>query len=103
VSFGQKISDASVSKLLKSMQSALKKDDSPLKYSSIFIVLDFVIIQDFKTKINYSLGYIFHIAANLGSTGNFAFNHIEDAIIQADEVDGQFLQFEGGLSITSNT
>jgi ribosomal protein S6E (S10) len=28
------------------------------------------------------------------------FERIEDAIVQADEVDGKFLQFEGGLSIT---
>lgn len=46
-----------------------------------------------------SLGYTFHIASDLG--GTFGFDRIEDAIIQADEVDGQYLQFEGGLSVTS--
>lgn len=51
----------------------------------------------------FSLGYAFHIASDLGSVGTFAFDRIEDAIIQADEVNGQFLQFEGGLSITSKS
>ncbi|XP_015178957.1 PREDICTED: dolichyl-diphosphooligosaccharide--protein glycosyltransferase subunit 2 [Polistes dominula] len=49
----------------------------------------------------WNLGYTFHIASDLGSFGTFALHRIEDAIIQADEVNGQFLQFEGGLSITS--
>ncbi|KAG8229959.1 hypothetical protein J437_LFUL008532 [Ladona fulva] len=41
-------------------------------------------------------------AAILGSQeGKFAFERIEDAIVQADEVNGKFLQFEGGLSITA--
>jgi oligosaccharyltransferase complex subunit delta (ribophorin II) len=48
----------------------------------------------------FSLGYSFHIAAHLGTDGTFAFDRIEDAIVQADEVDSRFLQFEGGLSIT---
>jgi oligosaccharyltransferase complex subunit delta (ribophorin II) len=48
-----------------------------------------------------SLGYTFHIAADIGIPAAFAFDHIEDAMIQADEVDSQYLQFEGGLSITS--
>lgn len=48
-----------------------------------------------------SLGYAFHIASDFGTNGMFAFDRIEDAIIQADEVDGQYLQFEGGLSVTS--
>jgi len=47
------------------------------------------------------LGYTFHIAADLGTPAAFAFDRIEDAVVQADEVDGQYLQFEGGLSITS--
>ena len=29
------------------------------------------------------------------------FDRIEDALVQADEVDGRMLQFEGGLSVTS--
>lgn len=49
-----------------------------------------------------SLGYLFHAGAALGGDVSFVFNHIEDAIVQADEVDGRFLQFEGGLSITGN-
>jgi oligosaccharyltransferase complex subunit delta (ribophorin II) len=48
----------------------------------------------------FSLGFSFHIAAQLGTDGTFAFDRIEDAIVQADEVDSRFLQFEGGLSIT---
>ena len=48
-----------------------------------------------------SLGYVFHIAADIGPPAAFAFDRIEDAVVQADEVDGQYLQFEGGLSITS--
>ncbi|XP_063216236.1 dolichyl-diphosphooligosaccharide--protein glycosyltransferase subunit 2 [Bacillus rossius redtenbacheri] len=72
----QKKGDAS--KLIKTLQAALKKDDSLL-----------------------NLGYSFHIAAHLGTDGTFAFDRIEDAIVQADEVDSRFLQFEGGLSITA--
>ena len=30
------------------------------------------------------------------------FDRIEDAVVQADEVDGKFLQFDGGLAVTSN-
>ncbi|XP_058805642.1 dolichyl-diphosphooligosaccharide--protein glycosyltransferase subunit 2 [Phymastichus coffea] len=78
VSFGQKVSDASATKLMKNLQASLKKDDNLL-----------------------NLGYIFHIAADLGPAGSFALNQIDDAIVQADEVNGRFLQFEGGLSITS--
>jgi hypothetical protein len=50
--------------------------------------------------VYYSLGYLFHIAAGLGSAGSFAVDRIEDAIVQADEIDRRMLQFEGGLSIT---
>ena len=47
------------------------------------------------------MGYTFHIASELGSAGSFAVKRIEDIIVQADEVDGRYLQFEGGLSVTS--
>ncbi|KAK3923030.1 Dolichyl-diphosphooligosaccharide--protein glycosyltransferase subunit 2 [Frankliniella fusca] len=73
---GQRPSDTP--KVLKNIQSALKKDDSAL-----------------------SLGYAFHVAAATGADGRVIFDRIQDAIAQADEVDGRFLQFEGGLSITA--
>lgn len=66
-----------VAKLIKTMQAILKKNDSLT-----------------------NLGYLFHIASNLGSDGAFAFDRIEDAVVQADEVDSKYLQYEGGLSIT---
>ncbi|KAL6440134.1 hypothetical protein ACFW04_003029 [Cataglyphis niger] len=74
----QKIPAARIDKLVKLIQAALRKDDSL-----------------------WNLGYTFHIAADIGAPAAFAFDRIEDAVVQADEVDGQYLQFEGGLSITS--
>ncbi|XP_018397235.1 PREDICTED: dolichyl-diphosphooligosaccharide--protein glycosyltransferase subunit 2 [Cyphomyrmex costatus] len=74
----QKIPSARIDKLVKLIQVTLRKDDSL-----------------------WNLGYVFHIAADIGTPAAFAFDRIEDAIVQADEVDGQYLQFEGGLSITS--
>lgn len=44
-----------------------------------------------------AMGYSFHIAAAIGGDVQSFYDHIEDVIEQADEVDGQFLQFEGGL------
>merc|ERR1740129_2563730 len=62
----------------KSLTAALKKDDSLL-----------------------NLGLAFHTASMLeGDLGQF-FERIEDAVVQADEVNGELLQFEGGLSVTS--
>lgn len=65
-----------MAKLTKNLQVILKKDDS----------------------LN-SLGFGFYMASELGAA--FAVDRIEDAIMQADEVDGKMLQFEGGLSITA--
>ncbi|XP_008550108.1 dolichyl-diphosphooligosaccharide--protein glycosyltransferase subunit 2 [Microplitis demolitor] len=78
VSLSQKLSESTISKLVKLLQAALKKDDNLL-----------------------NLGYIYHIAAVLGPAGDFALDKIEDTIVQADEVNGRSLQFEGGLSVTS--
>ena len=72
----EKLSSENVDNVIKTVQNALQKDDNL-----------------------WNLGYTFHIASDLG--GTFGFDRIEDAIIQADEVDGQYLQFEGGLSVTS--
>lgn len=62
----------------KALTDALKKDDSLL-----------------------SLGLAFHVAALLEGDQSAVFDRIEDAVVQADEVDGNLLQFEGGLSVTS--
>lgn len=48
-----------------------------------------------------SLGYGFHIAIDLGVSTTFAYDRIEDAIVQSDEIDGKMLQFEGGLGVTA--
>ena len=62
----------------KSLAAALKKDDTLL-----------------------SLGLAFHTAAMLDGDVTQFFDRIEDALVQADEVNGEMLQFEGGLSVTS--
>lgn len=82
--FAQKFVDEKVldeaikGKLVKKLQELLKKDDS---------------LQ--------SLGYGFFVASELGPAGSFAVDRVEDAMVQADEVDQKMLQFEGGLSITA--
>lgn len=48
-----------------------------------------------------SLGYALHLAALLGNSGKFITERIEDIVVQADEVDGKLLQWEGGLSTTT--
>ncbi|XP_077293027.1 oligosaccharide transferase delta subunit [Arctopsyche grandis] len=62
---------------IKTLQEYLKKDDS----------------------VN-NLGLVFHICAEVGC-GTWAFERIEDAVIQADEVDGKLLHWEGGLPVTA--
>merc|ERR1711962_410892 len=63
---------------LAALAKAVKKDDSLL-----------------------SLGLAFHTASLLEGDLSKFFERIEDAMVQADEVDGKMLQFEGGLSVTS--
>ena len=47
------------------------------------------------------MGYAFHTALLL--TGNLKpyLDRIEETVAQADELDGRFLQIEGGLSVTA--
>lgn len=75
---GVTVDQASKARLAKNLQAILKKDDS----------------------LN-SLGHAFAVAAELGPSGAFAYDRVEEAFVQADEVDGKMLQFEGGLSITA--
>lgn len=48
-----------------------------------------------------SIAHAFYVASELGTHGEFALKRIEGTIAQSDEVDGKYLQFEGGLSITA--
>ncbi|XP_023179599.2 dolichyl-diphosphooligosaccharide--protein glycosyltransferase subunit 2 [Drosophila hydei] len=75
---GVQVSEAAQAKIVKRLQEVLKKDDTLS-----------------------GLGYAFNVAIQLGPSASFITNRIEDAIVQADEVDGRLLQFEGGLSITA--
>lgn len=72
------IPEETKAKVAKNLLALLKKDDSLT-----------------------SLGYSFHLAVDLGSHASSIVDRIEDAIAQADEVDGRMLQFEGGLSTTA--
>jgi len=77
LNLGQKICQSCV---VKSLTDALKKDDGIA-----------------------SLGMAFNLAANLDKKEVAAiFERIEDAVVQADEINGKNLQFEGGLSVSSS-
>lgn len=48
-----------------------------------------------------SIGHALHASTFIGPAGKFALDRIEDVVVQADEVDGRLLQWEGGLTTTS--
>lgn len=48
-----------------------------------------------------SIGHALHASTFLGAAGKFALDRVEDVVVQADEVDGRLLQWEGGLTTTS--
>lgn len=66
----------------------------------ILLFIYFIYLSIFYTFLLSSLGYAFHVGAQLKGEVGSIFERIEDAVVQADEVDGRMLQFEGGLSIT---
>lgn len=72
---GSSLDSGKVSQLLL---AALKKDDNMV-----------------------NLGYAFHAASVLGGNLTPFMDRVEDAVVQADEVGGEHLQFEGGLSVTA--
>lgn len=73
---GSKLDSATI---YKALNAGIKKDDSIT-----------------------NLGYAFQIASVVdGADAKGIFDRIEDAIVQADEVDEKMLQFEGGLSVTN--
>lgn len=47
-----------------------------------------------------NIGQALHAASFLGNSGQFIHQYVEDVVVQADEVDGRLLQWEGGLTIT---
>ncbi|XP_055531785.1 dolichyl-diphosphooligosaccharide--protein glycosyltransferase subunit 2 [Wyeomyia smithii] len=72
------VDEAQKVRLAKNLQTVLLKDDSLS-----------------------SLGHAFAVAAEIGTHGAATYDRVEEAFVQADEVDGKMLQFEGGLSITA--
>lgn len=75
---GFTITDDTKTELIKNLQTIVRKDDSFA-----------------------SLGYAFHVAAELGARSEPIADWIEGAFAQADEISGKMLQFEGGLSVTA--
>ncbi|RWS01104.1 dolichyl-diphosphooligosaccharide--protein glycosyltransferase subunit 2-like protein [Dinothrombium tinctorium] len=78
LNIGQSLDSPKLSKIL---QTALKNDESLL-----------------------STGLAFQLASNLKGAENLQpfVEKISDVVVQADEIDGRLLQFEGGLGITAN-
>ncbi|CAG9854968.1 unnamed protein product [Phyllotreta striolata] len=73
---GQQVSNPA--KIAQTIQTKLKEDDSLS-----------------------NLGHALHAGYLLGDSGKFVSSRVEDIIVQADEVDGKLLQWEGGLTTTS--
>nr|CAG4635417.1 EOG090X04WQ [Artemia franciscana] len=61
-------------------------------------ILDRLLKQDDSVQ---SLGYAFHIASNFPGNIEQYYDRIEDVVVQADTVDNKYVQFEGGLSVTT--
>lgn len=102
--------------LLQALQAVLvneKSSTANIRYSLEILTLLKVPLLDatktaqlLKTKLKeddslLNLGQTIHAASLLGTAGKFGLDHIEDIVVQADEIDGKLLQWEGGLSVTS--
>lgn len=75
---GITISAANNKKISEKLQDLLKKNDSLTNLADTFFV-----------------------AAELENNGKFVLKHVKSTLAQTDEIDGKYLQFEGGLTITA--
>lgn len=90
----------------KSTISEIRYAAETLKLLGVAIPNSGKVAQLIQTKLKeddslQNLGHALHTAALLGSSGNFIQDRIEEVVVQADEVDGKLLQWEGGLTTTS--
>lgn len=67
-------------KVVAALEAALKADDTPMSFSCAFYAASYLTSPADQKKI---------------------FDMIEDIVAQADEVDGKYLQFDGGLAPTA--
>lgn len=78
-SLGVKLSPEDMKKIADTTQALLKKNDTLI-----------------------ALADVFSISAEVGKYGEFVLKRVDGTLAQADEIDGKYLQFEGGLSITTS-
>ncbi|XP_077517846.1 oligosaccharide transferase delta subunit [Amblyomma americanum] len=96
------------------LQAALKEDSSVVQLYHTVLALKALGVSVDSAKVSQlllaalkkddsmaNLGYAFHVASVLGGNLSPFTDRIEDAIVQADEVGNELLQFEGGLSVTA--
>ncbi|KAH8026500.1 hypothetical protein HPB51_021112 [Rhipicephalus microplus] len=96
------------------LQAALKEDSSVVQLYHAVLALKALGVSVDSSKVSQlllsalkkddnmvNLGYAFHVASVLGGNLTPFTDRIEDAIVQADEVGSDLLQFEGGLSVTA--
>ncbi|KAB0797670.1 hypothetical protein PPYR_08663 [Photinus pyralis] len=101
---------------LKALKATLDKQDSSIgdirfALESLNILSEAVpnptkIVQLLQAQLKEddslpSVGQALHAASLLGGAGQFAIQYVEDIVVQADEVDGRIMQWEGGLTLTS--
>lgn len=89
-----------ITKLINIIKRKMKPDDSIAECVFILFLIVIKLLIIFQNIFFFSFGYSIHLLASLGPEGRFAFNRLSDAIMQVDQVDRKYLQFEGGLSVT---
>lgn len=77
---------------------ALKKSGNAVNEAAVMSALTEALKKD---DLPASHGYAFLVAAEFGGNVAKLYDSIEDIVAQADEVEEKYLQFEGGLYVTS--